>query len=226
EDLLSDFHQVPYTEEIETALRPHATQLQALLDDPLENHQHIPAAELALANQTATGIMSEALRAGGVTSAGELSIVDRAGVSNWFYNNIPGAKDPISLVRWLGRVPIAHAYTILIASRNHNSIADFIHRTPEYGRMDRQVAVFKVAWHYQRSRRRFAYADVDKECLGDFEERLFEYSEQTGQAGNQQWGLDVGPHQGGWNPYDNLPRHWDHEDRPEESESELQVGFT
>ncbi|KAJ7829067.1 hypothetical protein B0H14DRAFT_2366813, partial [Mycena olivaceomarginata] len=35
-------------------------------------------------------------------------------------------------------------------------------------------------------------------------------------------GLDVGPHQDGWCPYQNIPVHWNHDDR-EESESELQV---
>ncbi|KAJ7140756.1 hypothetical protein C8R44DRAFT_533038, partial [Mycena epipterygia] len=52
---------------------------------------------------------------------------------------------------------------------------------------------------------------------------LFEDSFAAGRAGNQQWGLDVGPHQNGWNPYTNIPRHWNHGDREDESESELQV---
>ncbi|KAJ7887841.1 hypothetical protein B0H14DRAFT_2303627, partial [Mycena olivaceomarginata] len=52
--------------------------------------------------------------------------------------------------------------------------------------------------------------DVDRECLGYFEERLFEHSQETGQAGNHQWGLDAGLHQGGWNPYRDIPSHWNH----------------
>ncbi|KAJ7868082.1 hypothetical protein B0H14DRAFT_3586729, partial [Mycena olivaceomarginata] len=58
--------------------------------------------------------------------------------------------------------------------------------------------------------------DVDRECLGYFEERLFEHSHETGQAGNRQWGLDAGPHQGGWNPYGDIPSHWNHDDRDDE----------
>ncbi|KAF7341579.1 hypothetical protein MSAN_02054900 [Mycena sanguinolenta] len=134
------------------------------------------------------------------------------------------AKGLDAVVRWFGRAPLAHAYTILIASRNHDSISDKIHRTPRYAKMEPQVATFDIAWEYQLSRRPFTFVDVDKECLGDFEERLFEYLKQTGQAGHEQWGLDVGHHQDGWNPYNGLPEHWNHEDRPEESESELQPG--
>ncbi|KAJ7441030.1 hypothetical protein B0H11DRAFT_1640926, partial [Mycena galericulata] len=52
---------------------------------------------------------------------------------------------------------------------------------------------------------------------------LFEDSCAAGCAGNRQWGLDVGPHQNGWNPYADIPAHWHHEDRNDESESELQV---
>ncbi|KAJ7886290.1 hypothetical protein B0H13DRAFT_1545913, partial [Mycena leptocephala] len=52
---------------------------------------------------------------------------------------------------------------------------------------------------------------------------LFENSLQAGRAGNQQWGLDKGPHQDDWSPYLNLPTHWNHDDREDESESELQV---
>ncbi|KAJ7870391.1 hypothetical protein B0H13DRAFT_1550931, partial [Mycena leptocephala] len=55
--------------------------------------------------------------------------------------------------------------------------------------------------------------DIDHECLNIFEERLFEKSFQAGRAGNHQWGLDVGPHQDHWNPYANIPEHWNHDDR-------------
>ncbi|KAJ7443390.1 hypothetical protein B0H11DRAFT_1931750 [Mycena galericulata] len=38
----------------------------------------------------------------------------------------------------------------------------------------------------------------------------------AGCAGNRQWGL-VGPHQNGWNPYADIPAHWNHEDRNDEN---------
>ena len=40
--------------------------------------------------------------------------------------------------------------------------------------------------------------DVDKKCM-EFLEEMFENTDRIGTSGNEQWGLDVGYHQGGWN---------------------------
>ncbi|KAJ7800621.1 hypothetical protein B0H14DRAFT_2279282, partial [Mycena olivaceomarginata] len=222
DDLLSEFCHVPYTDEIDTVLRPHLAQLQRLHDDPSGAHPNIPAVQVVLRNLSAKGPGSEALRAGGISSTGELEMIDCARVANWFYRNIVGATH--SVVQWFGRTPLAHAYTILIAHLNHESIQDVMNDDPDYAQMDREAAAFQIAWEFQVSRSRVSYTDVDRECLGYFEERLFEHSHETGQAGNRQWGLDAGPHQGGWNPYGDIPSHWNHDDRDDESDSELELG--
>ncbi|KAJ7366156.1 hypothetical protein DFH08DRAFT_678760 [Mycena albidolilacea] len=222
DDLLSEFRHVPYTDEIDTVLRPHLAQLQRLHDDPSGAHPKIPAVQVALRNLSAKGPGSEALRAGGISSTGELEMIDCARAANWFYRNIVGAAH--SVVQWFGRAPLAHAYTILIAHLNHESIQDVMNDDPDYAQMDREAAAFQIAWEFQVSRSRVPYTDVDRECLGYFEERLFEHSQETGQAGNRQWGLDAGPHQGGWNPYGDIPSHWNHDDRDDESDSELELG--
>ena len=49
--------------------------------------------------------------------------------------------------------------------------------------------------------------NVDKECV-DFLEQMFENVNRTGASGNEKWGLDVGYHQGGWNPYIDAPKLW------------------
>ncbi|KAF8171255.1 hypothetical protein K438DRAFT_1613279 [Mycena galopus ATCC 62051] len=92
--------------------------------------------------------------------------------------------------------------------------------------MDPRVAIFKIAWEYQGRARvsQFRHTDVDRECLGYFEEHLFKNSKRAGQAGNHQWGLDAGAHQDRWNPYVDIPYDWNHEDRDEENKSEFQVG--
>ncbi|KAI0681781.1 hypothetical protein BC835DRAFT_1204103, partial [Cytidiella melzeri] len=54
--------------------------------------------------------------------------------------------------------------------------------------------------------------DVDHECLSLLEEHMFVCSVEAGIAGYQQWGLDVGDHQERWNPYLDLPTHWNHGD--------------
>ncbi|KAF8842378.1 hypothetical protein BDN67DRAFT_386602 [Paxillus ammoniavirescens] len=52
---------------------------------------------------------------------------------------------------------------------------------------------------------------------------MFMDSIEAGAAGNQQWGLDAGSHQHGWNPYEGLPSHWNVGYR-EYSETELKHG--
>ena len=65
--------------------------------------------------------------------------------------------------------------------------------------------------------------DVDLECLGDFERRIFECSEQAGEAGFEQWGLDAGDHQGAWIPYQGVPGGWEDGWRPEDAQEILEV---
>ncbi|KAJ7436921.1 hypothetical protein FB451DRAFT_1061373, partial [Mycena latifolia] len=221
EDVLFEFREVPYTDEIDTALRPHLEQLRTLLAEPDGAHPGIPAVTFSRSQRKKKKKVSEMLRQCGVPYTGELQSIDCARVANWFYHFVPGAKE--STVQWLGRAPIAHAYTILIASRNRQEILDIIQLNSKYSDMERQVAIFSIAWGYQMSRPTVRFTDVDRECLGFFEERLFENSHEAGRAGNQQWGLDAGPHQDDWNPYANIPTHWNHDDHDDESESELQV---
>jgi hypothetical protein len=70
------------------------------------------------------------------------------------------------------------------------------------------------------------HTDVDLEYLSVFEQRLFEKSAQSGSAGSYQWGLDAENHQDGWDPYTELPSHWNYEDLngdPDYDKNELEV---
>jgi hypothetical protein len=125
---------------------------------------------------------------------------------------------------WIGKVPLAHAYTEVIAVRKHDEIKG--HQSFPRGKSSAQQNRFilQQAWSLQRNTTSQDYrrADVDKECLLLLEEALFETSMRAGQAGHFQWGLDAGPHQNNWSPYNNRPAHWNHNDR-DGSESELIV---
>ncbi|KAG2128336.1 uncharacterized protein EDB93DRAFT_1043796, partial [Suillus bovinus] len=46
--------------------------------------------------------------------------------------------------------------------------------------------------------------DIDLECLGILEQRMFELSLAAGAAGNEQWVKDADAHQDRWNPYEGL----------------------
>ncbi|KAJ7315596.1 hypothetical protein DFH08DRAFT_820517 [Mycena albidolilacea] len=143
DDLLSEFRHIPYTDEID----PHLAQLQRLHDYPSGPHPNIPAVQVALRNLSAKGPGSEALRGGGISSTSELEMIDCARVVNRFYRNIVGAAH--SVVQWFGRAPLAHAYTILIAHLNHESIQDVMNDDPDYAQMDREAAAFQIAWEFQ-----------------------------------------------------------------------------
>ena len=62
--------------------------------------------------------------------------------------------------------------------------------------------------------------DVDAESIETLEEEMFEHSSRTGASGNEQWGLDVGHHQDGWNPYLGVPQT---EKKREGNEAECKV---
>ncbi|KAJ7255556.1 hypothetical protein C8J57DRAFT_1236007 [Mycena rebaudengoi] len=219
-DIMADFRDTPYTPEIEAALRPHIHCLTSLLEEPDNDHWAIPAARFAREHAQSRRAL-EFLRNGGIPFHGSLSVTDRARVMNWFYHCVDNAKD--KFLAWVGRVPIGHAYTILIAAQKKAKILAEIASNEQMASQDKQTAIFNVAWEYQMKDNTTAnVVDVDLDCVAFLEERMFENSIQAGRAGNEQWGRDAGPHQDGWVPYMHIPSHWNHGDR-EGSETELQV---
>ncbi|KAG1843234.1 hypothetical protein C8R48DRAFT_837816 [Suillus tomentosus] len=146
------------------------------------------------------------------------------------------------IVNWLNCATYAHACTIVIAKRKKNRLQEMAKHilterrsaaldvdsksvpTPE----EEANAILQAAWlDLQLSYDPSAMdVDVDLECLGILEQRMFELSLAAGAAGNEQWGKDAGTHQDRWNPYEGLPEHWNHGDRDPyapEFEGELDV---
>ncbi|KAJ7166933.1 hypothetical protein C8R46DRAFT_899417, partial [Mycena filopes] len=225
DDELFEFRDEPYTDEIEKALQPHLTTLEDLLSNPDAEHPQIPAAVWSNAMRTAKSQKGgELFKHGGVPYSGaSVKLQDCARIANWFYHHVDGAQK--SLLTWVGCVPLAHAYTIVIAYRNREHILDQVQDSQRYSAMDRQTAIFEIAWDLQKTPTA-RLPDIDHECLNAFEERLFEHSFAAGRAGNHQWGLDAGAHQENWFPYAGIPAYWDHDDREDESESELVVSLS
>ena len=154
-----------------------------------------------------------------VPFTGSLSITERAQVSNWFEAHI--AKDKKVRRHWLGLLPLAHAYTLYIAT--------LIRQKSMANRVDiiDDEKVLQLAWELQTTaspESLWREVDVDKECLDRLEEEMFERSARAGLAGDYQWGLDAGDHQDDWNPYEGTPAEWNHNDRFEnDSEREFEV---
>jgi len=155
-----------------------------------------------------------------VPYSGDLSNLDCASIANWFITHIPHAHE--KLLQWMGMAPLAHAYTLVISSRQHSIITSNKQfpkgGTPE----DQEVFILQQAWSHQCNSLPKNQVDVDQECLLMLEEAMFEISARAGPAGHYQWGLDAGPHQNNWDSYFGRPEHWNHGDR-EGDESELQV---
>lgn len=115
---------------------------------------------------------------------------------------------------WLGQLPIAHAFTIYIAAHLASST--------KYSALSRDKLLRK-GWEAQLTGVPSLLMDVevDKDCLAQLEEEMFEVSKRAGIAGYYQWGFDSGDHQYWW-PYADLPEHWNHGDY-DENETQLVV---
>lgn len=196
--------------EVDDALQPHSKILSALhsggadLDD-----NAIPALALVRKNKRAR---YEALRRGLVCVFGGLSVEDISRINNWIYRKLPSADRNIQT--WMGGVVVAHAATLLIASRHRVCIEAETGFPQDSTAPDKEKYLVLRAWEIQNSSIARPMVDVDRECISILEERMFEESAAAGKAGMWQWGLDAGDHQERWNPYAGLPPHWVHEDRP------------
>lgn len=218
EDILANPSSVPFNTEIDSALTPFITVLKALLLNPEKiDNAYCPAKNYLLQNGLS---LTKTL----ISDVGDINFIDRARVSNWFQVHI-GAEENIEPHVWMGRLPIAHAFTILLASRlRYKIVLDPIFPTSDMQEKQDQF-IMESAWEYQRKKvtgGAWIETDVDSQCLENLEIKMFERSARVGVSGHWQWGLDAGTHQEGWDPYHNLPTHWYHDDR-EGSESELQV---
>jgi hypothetical protein len=127
---------------------------------------------------------------------GTLSVIERAQIANWFDAHIGREQEVRTL--WLGRLPSAHAHTLFIAYRMTKDSAFEAFTWTD---------ILQKAWAAQLTGvpSILGEVDVDRECLEQLEEEMFERTLRTGTSGNYQWGLDAGHHQDGWNPYSGVP---------------------
>ncbi|KAG1811699.1 hypothetical protein EV424DRAFT_1515456 [Suillus variegatus] len=228
EDVIANFRHIPYSVNIDEALAPHSQLLTNILEqpDPAKMRNAVPVLGYLADLSEKTGRKQTT-----VPYCGDLSLTDCAQIANWVYHHIPGASKQI--VNWLNCATYAHACTIMaenILAEHHSAAPDMDSKslpTPE----EEANAILQAAWlDLQLSCDMSAMdVDVDLECLGILEQRMFELSLAAGAAGNEQWGKDAGTHQDRWNPYEGLPEHWNHGDRDPyapEFEGELDVrGF-
>jgi len=196
------------------ALSPSIELLQAILNDP-ENVE-----DIQIPAKTWLESQGKNVKTAIVPFTGNLSVIERAQLGNWFEVHV--AKNKNRRRFWLSLLPFAHTCTLWLVAllqKNRGQLQKFDASDDDQ--------VLEAAWQLQTThtpemvwKDRF---DVDKECLELLEEEMFERSSLAGIAGNYQWGLNAGEHQGGWNPYAGTPEEWNHNDRDSSGEDEHEV---
>lgn len=220
EDILADPMSTPFNKEIDAALKPYLADLTTLLHDP----ESIPLARCPAGKYLSENNLSSATM---IPNVGDLSYLDRARVTNWIQVRIVNTlEENISPHTWIGRLPLAHAFTILLASRlRFKIVLDPLFPASALP-IEQELFTLESAWTHQvENVAKFAAwleVDVERESLTQLELQMFERSDQAGASGYYQWGLDAGAHQDNWDPYLGLPAEWNHEDR-NDSDSEIQV---
>jgi hypothetical protein len=200
-----------FSEEIDAALMPSL----AILTELLCNADNVNAEDAPVLHYSrqppGNGPEATIRMSGMIPFHGDVSILDRARATNWFELHVPDARAKRHL--WIGKVPLAHAITVLLAYRLHSKFC----RDPDFpatgSAIDQERWLLKKAWEYQKEvvRVDLMDVDVDMESLKLLEGRMFEVSKEAGRAGYYQWGLDVGDHQDKWFPYEHVVNHRDGE---------------
>jgi hypothetical protein len=200
EDILADPSSIPYNAEIDSALQPHIKSLRRLLHSAKAADVRLVPAKGWLDKRDPQRTL--------IPCVGNLSVTNRARIANWFETHV--AVDKKLRNNWLGLLPLAHAFTLFIASQLISNPPPKTN-TKELS----EERLLEMAWEIQTKGDEASLwkgIDVECECLARLEEELFERSRAAGIAGDYQWGLDAGDHQEAWNPYAGLPAHWHHED--------------
>ncbi|EDR06399.1 uncharacterized protein LACBIDRAFT_328726 [Laccaria bicolor S238N-H82] len=206
EDILTDPSEIPYSEEINKILSPFKKLLKKLFTcyGPDDVKSEIILARDWLENG------KKPLQTSLVLYCGALSIVQRAQIANWFLCHISKNAET-----WLGRLPLAHAFTLYSAEHIKNEPKFKVLTQPE---------IINEAWRIQFTSIPSVLFDIDveHEALENLETEMFEVSRAAGIDGRlYQWGLDTGHHQD-WDPYARM-EDLNHQDCPGDDD-DLQFG--
>jgi hypothetical protein len=192
DDLLLNPHAVKCTAEVQNALKPHKRVLMKLSLDP---NAFEPTEVPALSFKAAFYGQTPSMFTGGLLDN------DLAAVLNWIYTNIPQAER-LYFAKMLD-LTIAHARTLLLAYRYSDELADGCEEGQNVAHYTLQKA-WKRLYEWTGlsidGRPKQCVADVNFEAVELLDKIMFDKSERAGVAGNHQWGLDVGPHEGGRDP--------------------------
>ncbi|KAJ7178694.1 hypothetical protein C8R43DRAFT_842165, partial [Mycena crocata] len=192
EDILEDFLKHAYPSEIDDLLRPHVAELDSLLSTgrmfSREQVEAYPAVRYVVMQRKET-----------VPFGGPFSLIEQAQIMNWFHHNIPAVQNQQTGL-WVGHAAHSHALTLVVAKMYKEKLYN---GTQAVFETLSPLDVLELAFSKLQAPVVIS-VDVDHECLALLEEWMFESSNEAGIAGEEQWGLNTGRHQDGWNPYSGL----------------------
>lgn len=181
-------------------------EIQRLLDNHKDETSKIsskeaPAVAMLAEMKEKTKINQVMALLGPDMYSGGLLDTDVAAINNWFHSSYHNAE---RLIReGLAAYAIAHCRTLLIAHHHH---AEFLQNDPSVDYIEQYV--LQKSWDRLKDwqgltvdgRNNTEGVDVNFEALSLLDRIMFDKSEKAGVAGNDQWGLDVGPHELCWGP--------------------------
>ncbi|EKM79081.1 hypothetical protein AGABI1DRAFT_128246 [Agaricus bisporus var. burnettii JB137-S8] len=191
-DYMSDVNYMPYTPDIHLALGPAISTLKHIIEAP----DTMDASDVPIL-QKSRGIKVNSFE-NMVKDAprGALPMRERAGITNWLYRHLGADARQ--------QTAMCHACTIWIAEKL---------QTVNWPKPDGSDWI-QEAWRIQTNSGRSNLIDINKTCISKLERLMFEFSKNTGKAGDFMWGLNLGDHQDQWDPYKLVPKDWivnDHE---------------
>ncbi|KAJ3903467.1 hypothetical protein F5879DRAFT_147757, partial [Lentinula edodes] len=194
EDILMQFEDYPYTEEVNDALKPHLEFLKTLHCSPQDcSVEEVPAKVYVEKSKKPVHQCT-------IPFTGGLTIEDQARVANWFEKFVSQTPS-ISRSKWHSLLAHAHAITLFLDHRLHRTATGM----SESERLHN-------AWNHQTTTRQISSnssntIDVDLECLEYLETRMFERSREDN-----------------WDPYIGLREGLNHFNFQDEKGDSLEVG--
>jgi len=156
---------------------------------------------------------------------GGLLDTEVAAINNWFHRRIPNAAEIVQHGKH--SYAIAHCHNLLIAHHHHEK---FLQTIDNSSVENTEQLVLQKAWEYLKEWTGYDVdgkeknmVDVNYEAIRILDKIMFDKSKREGIAGNDQWGLDAGPHELCWEPSLSGPTVTDDKQCEGDDDLELQV---
>lgn len=194
EDILLNHGAYPYTAEINNYLLPHKETLLCMTQLSDEDCKLLDAQISNLPAYSVAKAAKQPMDKRALASRGDLQVIDCCRIYNWLSHHIGLAGN---LVTWSDATE-AHACMLVVQGMH-----------PDFTVSDAWEFLQDAESPITAAELKKEYGDPDLDAYQFLKyEILYQNAEKSNRATNCQWGLDVGPHQNKWNPYDLAHSDW------------------